>query len=92
MEYKVKQSNKFIKDIKNCKRRGYNIELLSTVINDYLKRDIPLPNNYVDHSLKGIYHNKRDCHIAPDWILIYEIDKENSILYLVRTGTHSDLF
>ena len=92
MEYRFKQSNKFIKDLKNCKKRGYNLELLSVVINDYLKKGAPLPSNYFDHNLKGQYQDKRDCHITPDWILIYEVDKQNSILYLARTGTHSDLF
>ena len=52
----------------------------------------PLPEKYQDHSLNGNYRDCRECHITPDWLLIYQIRKMELILYLTRTGTHSDLF
>ena len=52
----------------------------------------PLPEKFRDHSLLGKYTGCRECHITPDWLLIYEIDGDELILYLTRTGSHSDLF
>ena len=91
--YDIVPSNKFKKDLKLAKSRGYNIELLTTVI-EMLAEGKELPVKYRDHALVSSrdYKNKRECHILPDWLLIYEICDNELILYLTRTGTHSDLF
>lgn len=81
----------FKKDYKRIVKRGYDISKLMTVLN-YLINEEPLPAKYKDHELKGDYEGCRECHITPDWLLIYEISGDNLILYLTRTGTHSDLF
>ena len=91
MRYEIKPSGQFRKDLKLAARRGYNIELLATVI-DLLANGETLPGKYKDHSLIGDYADCRECHITPDWLLIYKIDGNELILYLTRTGTHSDLF
>lgn len=91
MKYTVKPLNKFKKDLKKIQKRGYNISLLTDVIKK-LANGEKLPEKNRDHELIGNYAGKRECHIAPDWLLIYEIDGDELILYLTRTGTHSDLF
>ena len=62
------------------------------VVVDMLAAGNELPEKYRDHSLSGNFAGCRECHITPDWLLIYEIANEELILYLTRTGTHSDLF
>ena len=62
------------------------------VVVDMLAAGNELPEKYRDHSLSGNFAGCRECHITPDWLLIYEISNEELILYLTRTGTHSDLF
>ena len=89
--YQVKPTAKFQKDLKRAEKRGYNIDLLTVVIKK-LAAGEALDECYRDHPLKGKYRNCRECHITPDWLLIYEIDGGELILYLTRTGTHSDLF
>ena len=91
MKYKIVQTGKFRKDLKLMKRRGYDLSLLEVVV-DILASGEELPKRYQDHSLKGNYVNCRECHITPDWLLIYEIAEEELFLYLTRTGSHSDLF
>lgn len=90
-KYKIAQTNKFKKDLKVAKKRGYDLLLLGVVV-DTLAAGQPLPNQYKDHNLIGNYKGCRECHITPDWLLIYEIENNELILYLTRTGTHSDLF
>jgi mRNA interferase YafQ len=65
--------------------------LLSEVLH-LLSSEQSLAERYFDHALGGEYDKCRDCHILPDWILIYQVDKDENTLYLIRTGTHSDLF
>lgn len=89
--YKIVATGRFKKDLKLANKRGYNLSLLSEVV-DMLASGEPLPLKYKDHSLIGDYAGCRECHITPDWLLIYEIEEEEIILYLTRTGTHSDLF
>ena len=84
----LNQSNKFKKDYKLCKKRGYHMDLLQSVINT-LRIPEPINAKNKDHSLSGNFVGKRECHISPDWLLIYQIIGNE--LYLVRTGTHSDL-
>ena len=88
---KIEYHNKFKKDYKQIIKRGYNVKDFETVVN-LLANEEQLPEKYRDHELKGNYVGFRECHIAPDWLLIYRIDKNILTLTLVRTGTHSDLF
>ena len=89
--YKVQYSNKFKKQLKNLRARGYDMTLFETVVT-MLSQGKPLPEKYSDHRLNGKWQGYRDCHIQPDWILIYRIDKGVLTLYLTETGTHADLF
>jgi len=89
--YTVKATARFRKDLKQIEKRGYDISLLTTVIKK-LAAGEKLEERYNDHPLKGEYKDCRECHITPDWLLIYETDSDLLILYLTRTGTHSDLF
>ena len=89
--YKIKPTSKFQKDLKKISKRGYDLSLLKNVIN-ILARGEELPEKYKDHSLKGNFVNCRECHITPDWLLIYEKTEDELYLYLTRTGTHSDLY
>ena len=84
-------SNQFKKDIKSAQKRGLKLELLTEVV-DILASQQSLPEKYRDHSLTGSYTDFRECHIKPDWLLIYRIDNEDLLLFLFRTGSHSDLF
>ena len=91
MKYEVKPSNQFKKDLRLAAKRGYKIELLTDVIKKIANGEVLEPK-YKDHQLSGNFGFYRECHIQPDWLLIYEIDGEQLILLLSRTGTHSDLF
>lgn len=91
MKYTIETSTKFKKDYKLIKKRGYDTNLLKEVI-DLLADGRQLPEKYCDHSLSGNFTGLRECHILPDWLLVYRIEKERLILALTRTGTHSDLF
>jgi len=85
----IVQTSSFKKDFKKILKQGKNLELIKEVI---IKLSIPdvLDKKYRDHLLSGNYKNKRECHIAPDWLLIYEIQDDELVLY--RTGSHSELF
>ncbi|MBQ8074357.1 MAG: type II toxin-antitoxin system YafQ family toxin [Oscillospiraceae bacterium] len=87
----IKYESTFKKDYKRIVKRGYDVRLLEAVIG-ILAEEQPLPEKYRDHSLSGEYSGCRECHITPDWLLIYQISHSELILYLTRTGTHSDLF
>lgn len=89
--YTVKPTARFQKDVKLVAKRGYKIDILKEVIKKLTSGEV-LDEKYKDHPLKGNYSGCRECHIMPDWLLIYEISDETLILYLTRTGTHSDLF
>lgn len=91
MKYTIKPTSKFQKDLKRVQKRGYDINLLKEIIVK-LSNGEPLPSKNRDHNLSGNYSNCRECHITPDWLLIYEVYEEELYLYLTRTGTHSDLF
>lgn len=84
-------SNRFKKDLKVAAKRSYNLALLDEVINTLASRQT-LPEKNRDHSLSGDYIGFRECHILPDWLLIYRVDNDDLLLFLLRTGTHSDLF
>lgn len=90
-KYGIVLTSIFKKDLKLAKKRGYDVSLLSKVI-DTLVMGQPLTKKYKDHSLIGNYKGCKECHITPDQLLIYKISENELILYLTRTGTHSDLF
>lgn len=90
-KYEIVQTGRFKKDLKLAKKRGYDLSLIGSVV-DTLAAGHKLPEKYKDHSLSGAYKGCRECHITPDWLLIYELSDKELILYLTRTGTHSDLF
>lgn len=85
----VRYSTKFKKDFKACAKRHYKLDLLQQII-DILRIPDTLPQKNVDHNLSGNYAGFRECHIMPDWLLIYRIEGNELLLY--RTGTHADLF
>ena len=90
MKYKVELSTQFKKDYKNIMKDTNDIELLDKVIT-MLANGEKLPAKYRDHSLKGKFKGLRECHIKPDWLLIYKIHNKRLILYLSRTGSHSQV-
>ena len=90
MKYTIERTSRFKRDYKLILKRKYNIKLLEEVI-IILASGERLPEKYDDHPLKGGFKHLRECHIMPDWLLIYEIDNNKLYLYLTRTGTHSDL-
>ena len=87
----IKYQAAFKKDYKRIVKRGYDMRLLEKVI-ELLANQKPLPEKNRDRQLSGDYAGCRECHITPDWLLIYEVADEELILYLTRTGSHSDLF
>lgn len=89
--YNLRFTNKIQRNIKLMKKRGKDLEKLKTVLN-LLQRGIELPAKYKDHALTGNYIGCRECHIEPDWLLVYEIINEELIILLLTTGSHSDLF
>ena len=89
--YSIRPTTKFQKDLKRLKKRGLDMSLLTDVIKK-LAIGEPLSEKNRDHQLTGNYGTCRECHITPDWLLNYEVDGEELILYLTRTGSHSDLF
>jgi mRNA interferase YafQ len=90
-ELQVIASGKFKKSLKRAYKRHLNISELEDVINK-LKRRIPLDDKHHDHALSGQWKGFRECHIEPDWLLIYLIEDDVLTLTLVDTGTHADLF
>ena len=86
---KLNLTSQFKRDLKLCKKRNYNIDLLNAVVNT-LRIPAALPPKNMDHALKGNYTGRRECHMSPDWLLIYRVSGNE--LYLDRTGTHTDLF
>lgn len=91
MSLNIKWTSKFKKDYSRCKSRGLDIKLLNDVIK-MLSETQTLPYEYKDHKLAGEWEGFRECHIKPDWLLIYAIQNDILVLTLSRTGSHSDLF
>lgn len=90
-KYIVKLTTQFRKDYKLAIKRGWRISLLDDIIAD-LAMGKALPDKTKDHALSGNWAGHRECHILPDWLLVYRIEDDVLILTLTRTGTHSDLF
>ena len=91
MKLEVKYSSKFKKGLKLAAKRGLDISLLENVV-EKLRNRIPLEQKYQDHPLKGKMSKYRECHIQPDWLLVYLIEEDILVLTLIDTGTHADLF
>lgn len=91
MKYDIQATSKFKKEYHLVKKRGYNMQLLKQVV-QLLANGETLPQKYKEHALTGNYKGYLECHISPDWLLIYKIEKDILVLTLTRTGTHSDLF
>jgi mRNA interferase YafQ len=85
----VIRGTQFKRDVRLAEKRGKDMAKLRELIL-LLVEENPLPPRYRDHSLSGTWKHYRDCHIEPDWLLLYKI--EGNDLYLVRTGAHADLF
>lgn len=90
-KYQIKWTSQYKKDIKRAKKRNYKIEALEEVVIK-IACGIPLEEKYKDHELEGNWTGHRECHIKPDWLLIYQIKNDVLVLELSRTDTHSDLF
>ena len=89
--YEIRPTTRFQKDLKRIKKRGFDMALLTEILKQLAAgEDLPARNR--DHMLSGDYAGCHECHITPDWLLIYEINGDELILYLTRTGSHSDLF
>ena len=86
----LKTTSQFKKDYKKCKKRGLDMSLLENVL-DRLLEGKELEKKHRDHALTGNYKGFRECHVQPDWLLIYASDDTQLILTAVRTGSHSDL-
>lgn len=88
---KIRYSSTFKRDYKTIVKRGYNIKVFEEAL-QILIEERPLPPKHLDHALIGDYMGYRECHISPDWLLVYKIETEVNTLSLTRNGTHSDLF
>lgn len=91
MKYDITFTNQFKRDLKLIRKQGKDENKLKTIV-ELLANGEQLPLKHKDHCLTGNYSGCRECHIEPDWLLIYEIIENDLILYLTRTGSHSDLF
>lgn len=89
--YTIVAANSFKKDLKLCIKRGFKQQDLAKVL-DFLEKTGKLPAVYKAHKLQGNYKGKWECHIKPDWLLIWDQDETIKLISLARTGTHSDLF
>ncbi len=90
-KYIVKHTNQFKRDYKAALKRNLDINELHAVVNKLANGEM-LDEKHRDHALTGQWSGHRECHISPDWLLIYYIKKDVLVLTLARTGTHSDLF
>lgn len=91
MKYKIKFTNQFKRDLKLAKKQGKDTEKLFAVI-EKLSNGEPLEPSCRDHDLTGNYKGCRECHIEPDWLLIYEVVEDVLVLMLYRVGSHAELF
>ena len=89
--YEVRMTKTFRKDTERCRKRGYDMELLKTAIR-LLEANGKLPEVYRPHKLSGQYGGCWECHLKPDWLLIWEQNDTELTLLFLQTGTHSDLF
>ena len=90
-KFEIKNTTQFKKDYKLAKKRGLNLSLLKDIVTK-LANGEPFEPRHKDHALTGNWAGHRECHIQPDWLLIYRYEDDVLVLTLARTGTHSDLF
>ncbi len=91
MKYRLRTTHQFEKDLKRCLKRGLSIDKLKEVL-DILVNNGVLPAKYKPHKLQGNRKGEWECHIEPDWLLVWEQNDRELTLLLLNTGTHSDLF
>lgn len=91
MKYSIKFTSQFKKDLKLAKKQNRDLNKLFEIV-DLLANENKLDYKYRDHELLGKYKGTRECHVEPDWLLVYEYKNDFLILILYRLGTHSDLF
>lgn len=91
MRLDIVPSRQFRKDLKKARKRGLPMRQLEMVVETLAAGD-PLDAKYRDHDLTGDYHGFRECHVMPDWLLVYRVEEEALELFLFCTGSHSDLF
>ena len=91
MKYRIERTTQFKRDFKLAEKQGMGMTKLADVIRILADGEM-LPREYLDHELQGKYKGYRECHIEPDWLLIYKITENLLVLSLVRTGSHSRLF
>jgi mRNA interferase YafQ len=89
--YSISFTNRFRKDVKRCKKRGYDLTILQNAI-DILQISGKLPSEYKPHKLSGDYEGFWECHLKPNWLMVWEQDDNLLTLLFMTTGTHSDLF
>jgi mRNA interferase YafQ len=89
--YSIRTTAQFRRDVKRCQRQGKDMSLFK-VLNETLIAGQTLPEKYRDHALMGNWRGHRDCHITPDWLLIYRIDADEQEIEYVRMGSHAELF
>ena len=89
---KLRKHNRFNREYKNALKQKGNTEAQFLTVLNYLVNENPLPPKCKDHALSNNWADFRECHIRPDWLLIYKVEKDILTLTLMRTGTHSDLF
>ena len=90
--YEIKYSSRYKKNYKRIESNTTLVEELNTVVSLLIANDNPLPAKYRDHQLTGKYATFRECHVRPDWLLVYQKNKTELILLLIETGTHSQIF
>lgn len=91
MKYRLRTTGRFKKELRKIIKQGHDTKLMDEVVS-MLAEGKPLPAKYKDHALGGGWYGSRECHILPDWLLIYQIEDDVLVLVLSRTGSHSDLF
>ena len=91
MIYAIKQTGRFKRQYKLMEKRGEDMSLLNDIVKK-LSLGQPLPPKNNDHPLKGVWAGSRECHVGPDWLLVYRADRNALTLELLRTGSHADLF
>jgi mRNA interferase YafQ len=89
--YKIRWSSRFKRDVKLCLKQGKNMELFKS-IEQCLSQGLELPARNKDHALVGNWQGCRECHITPDWLLIYALDEDKQEIEYIRMGSHSSLF
>lgn len=89
--YKISYTNRFKKDLRLCYKRGFNIDLIQKAVS-ILEKKGSLPREYLPHRLKGNRKRQWECHIQPDWLMVWEQDDNNLTLLFLESGTHADLY